>query len=107
LNDALFCRGEQQPANCAVLVGRKGELAQLRRKLAARRKSSLRHRVKEASDEEYQFSERRDTFANEELQSTNESWKPRKRSLSANEELNTVNDELTTETWNFERPTAT
>jgi len=74
----------------------KGEIVQIRRKLAAA-EEQLRSVVesKEASDEEYQSANEEILSANEELQSTNEELETSKEELqSANEELNTVNDEL-------------
>ena len=79
-------------------IGRtaKGEIAQMRRKLATS-EEHLRSVIesKEASDEEYQSANEEILSANEELQSTNEELETSKEELqSANEELNTVNDEL-------------
>jgi two-component system CheB/CheR fusion protein len=79
-------------------IGRtaKGEIAQMRRKLATA-EEHLRSVIesKEASDEEYQSANEEILSANEELQSTNEELETSKEELqSANEELNTVNDEL-------------
>ncbi|HVB55776.1 MAG TPA: chemotaxis protein CheB [Candidatus Acidoferrales bacterium] len=79
-------------------IGRtaKGEIAQIRRKLATA-EEHLRSIIesKEASDEEYQSANEEVLSANEELQSTNEELETSKEELqSANEELNTVNDEL-------------
>jgi two-component system, chemotaxis family, CheB/CheR fusion protein len=79
-------------------IGRtaKGEIAQMRRKLATT-EEHLRSVIesKEASDEEYQSANEEILSANEELQSTNEELETSKEELqSANEELNTVNDEL-------------
>lgn len=74
----------------------KGEIAQLRRKLAVA-EEHLRSlsESKEASDEEYQSANEEILSANEELQSTNEELETSKEELqSANEELNTVNEEL-------------
>src|SRR6185437_3701644 len=70
----------------------KGEIAQLRRKLAEA-DEHLRSVIesKEASDEEYQSANEEVLSANEELQSTNEELETSKEELqSANEELNTV-----------------
>jgi len=88
-------------------IGRtvKGELAQLRRKLAAT-EEHLRSVIesKEASDEEYQSANEEILSANEELQSTNEELETAQEELqSANEELNTVNDELHNRNVEFER----
>ena len=88
-------------------IGRnaKGELAQMRRKLAAT-EEHLRSVIesKEASDEEYQSANEEILSANEELQSTNEELETAQEELqSANEELNTVNDELHNRNVEFER----
>lgn len=83
----------------------KGEIAQVRRKLATA-EEHLRSVIesKEASDEEYQSANEEILSANEELQSTNEELETSKEELqSANEELNTVNDELHNRNLEIER----
>ena len=86
-------------------VTAKGEIAQMRRKLATT-EEHLRSVIesKEASDEEYQSANEEILSANEELQSTNEELETSKEELqSANEELNTVNDELHNRNMDLDR----